>query len=164
MRCIEQVPADVPVGLHLCYGDYGHEHFKQPDSLRMQVDLVNALKAAAARPVDFLSFTVPQARDDAEYFAPLNDLQAGPETELYFALVPSHPGDQPEGTTAAQKENIDAALGSQDWGICTECGMGRVAADDVPALLDLHREEVAASVLRSVLLRARTSRRCSASV
>ena len=36
--------------------------------------------------------------------------------------------------------NIDAALGGQDWGICTECGMGRVAADDVPALLDLHRE------------------------
>jgi hypothetical protein len=140
MRCIEQVPADVPVGLHLCYGDYGHEHFKQPESLRMQVDLVNALKAAAARPVDFVSFTVPQARDDAEYFAPLNDLQAGPETELYFALVPYHPGDQPEGTTAAQKENIDAALGSQDWGICTECGMGRVAADDVAALLDLHRE------------------------
>ena len=49
-------------------------------------------------------------------------------------------GDQPEGTTAAQKVNIDAALGGQDWGICTECGMGRVAADDVPALLDLHRE------------------------
>jgi hypothetical protein len=25
-------------------------------------------------------------------------------------------------------------------GICTECGMGRVAAGDVPTLLDLHRE------------------------
>jgi hypothetical protein len=28
-------------------------------------------------------------------------------------------------------------------GICTECGMGRVAADDVPKLLDLHREILA---------------------
>jgi len=26
------------------------------------------------------------------------------------------------------------------WGICTECGMGRVEASDVPKLLDLHRE------------------------
>ena len=116
VRCIEQVPADVPVGLHLCYGDYGHEHFKQPESLRMQVDLVNALTAAAARPLDWASFTVPQARDDADYFAPLADLRAAPETELYFALVPYHPGDQPEGTTAAQKANIDAALGGRSVG------------------------------------------------
>jgi hypothetical protein len=143
VRCIERVPADVPVGLHLCYGDYGHEHFKQPESLRMQVDLVNALTAAAARPFDWASFTVPQARDDADYFAPLADLRAAPETELYFALVPYHPGDQPEGTIAAQKTSIDATLGGRAWGICTECGMGRVAAEDVPALLDLHREILA---------------------
>ena len=31
VRSVEHVPADVPVGLHLCYGDYGHEHFKQPE-------------------------------------------------------------------------------------------------------------------------------------
>jgi hypothetical protein len=40
---------------------------------------------------------------------------------------------------------IDASLaqspsGNRDWGICTECGMGRVASDGVPTLLDLHRE------------------------
>ena len=23
-RCVDQVPAEIPVGLHLCYGDYGH--------------------------------------------------------------------------------------------------------------------------------------------
>ena len=73
---------------------------------------------------------------------PLRDLTAGPETELYFALVPYHPDDQPDGTTAAQIEHIDTALaassaGRREWGICTECGMGRVAADDVPRLLDL---------------------------
>ena len=40
---------------------------------------------------------------------------------------------------------IDAELaespsGAREWGICTECGMGRAAAEDVPTLLDLHRE------------------------
>ena len=145
MRCVEQVPADVPVGMHLCYGDYGHRHFKQPESLRMQVELVNAVVSAAQRAVNFVSFTVPQDRSDADYFAPLRDLTAGVETELYFALVPYHPDDQPEGTTAAQAGHIDAGLaqstaGSREWGICTECGMGRVAADDVPRLLDLHRK------------------------
>jgi hypothetical protein len=149
VRCVDEVPADVPVGLHLCYGDYGHEHFKQPESLRMQVELVNAVVSAAHRPIDFVSFTVPQARADANYFAPLRDLTAGPETELYFALVPYHPDQQAEGTTAEQARNIDAALaqpttGRRDWGICTECGMGRVEPDDVPKLLDLHREIITA--------------------
>jgi len=145
VRCVEAVPADVPVGLHLCYGDYGHEHFKQPESLQMQVDLVNAVNASAPRPIAWASFTVPQARSDAGYFAPLRDLAAGAETELYFALVPYHPEDQPGGTTAEQVGHIDGALaessaGAREWGICTECGMGRVQAEDVTRLLDLHRE------------------------
>ncbi len=149
LRCVDRVPADVPVGLHLCYGDYGHQHFKQPESLQMQVDLVNAVVSAARRVVNWASFTVPQARSDAGYFAPLRDLTAGPETELYFALVPYHPDDQADGTTALQVEHIDTTLaesstGQREWGICTECGMGRVAADEVPRLLDLHREIVTA--------------------
>jgi hypothetical protein len=143
VRAIEQVPAGVPVGMHLCYGDYGHQHFKQPESLRMQVELVNAVVATAGRPVNWASFTVPQGRGDADYFAPLGALQAGAETELYFALVPYHPSEQPEATSAAQAEHIDAALaesaaGAREWGVCTECGMGRVAAEDVPTLLDIH--------------------------
>ncbi|MGB9185815.1 MAG: hypothetical protein WCB67_17315 [Solirubrobacteraceae bacterium] len=145
VRCVDRVPGDVPVGLHLCYGDYGHQHFKQPESVQLQVGLVNAVVSAAQRPVNWASFTVPQARNDPGYFAPLRDLTAGPETELYFALVPYHPDDQADGTTAEQAQQIDTALeqspaGQREWGICTECGMGRVAADDVPKLLDLHCE------------------------
>jgi hypothetical protein len=69
----------------------------------------------------------------------------GPETELNFALVPYHPAEQEAGTTAEQVRLIDAALASgrgadRSWGICTECGMGRVQREDVPALLDLHAE------------------------
>jgi hypothetical protein len=110
----------------------------------MQVDVVNAVTSGASRPLNWASFTVPQARADAAYFAPLGDLTPGPETELYFALVPYHPGDQAEGTTATQIEHVDAALGGgREWGICTECGMGRVDAGDVPKLLDLHREILA---------------------
>ena len=145
VRCIERVPADVPVGMHLCYGDYGHEHFKQPESLQMQVDLVNAVTAGARRAVNFVSFTVPQGRGDIAYFEPLAELRTGSETELNFALVPYHPDDQAPGTTAEQIEHIDAALlsssgGARDWGICTECGMGRADRGDVPRLLDLHSQ------------------------
>jgi hypothetical protein len=145
VRCIERVPADVPVGMHLCYGDYGHQHFKQPESLRMQVDLVNTVSSSAGRPLNFVSFTVPQGRNDIGYFEPLHELKTGDDTELYFALVPYHPDDQAPGTTAEQIEHIDGALsgsagGARQWGICTECGMGRVDSGDVPKLLDLHSQ------------------------
>ena len=150
VRCLEHVPADVPVGMHLCYGDYGHEHFKQPESLQMQVDLVNAVTSATPRPLNFVSFTVPQGRNDSAYFQPLGGLRTGSDTELYFALVPYHPDDQAPGTTAEQIEHIDALLsntsaGARHWGICTECGMGRVDAADVPRLLDLHSQILTSS-------------------
>jgi hypothetical protein len=148
-RCVDQVPAGIPVGLHMCYGDYGHQHFMQPESLTLQVRVLNAVTAAAGRPVSFVSFTVPQYQRDESYFAPLAGLTAGPDTELNFALVPYHPSAQAPGTTADQVRLIDAALaaspgGPRDWGICTECGMGRVSREDIPALLDLHRQIVAA--------------------
>jgi hypothetical protein len=44
VRCLERVPADVPVGLHLCYGHYGHQHFEQPDSR-------GEVRGAQARPL-----------------------------------------------------------------------------------------------------------------
>lgn len=145
VRCVDRVPADLPVGLHLCYGDYGHMHQIQPKSLECQVQLLSAVAAAASRPVDWASFTVPQDRRDEGYFAPLRELAVGPETELDFGIVPYYPADQAPGTTDDQVRAIDAALaksraGARDWGIATECGMGRVANGDVLELLDLHRD------------------------
>jgi len=149
VRCVNQVPDDVPAGLHLCYGDYGHQHFKQPESLALQVRVLNAVSAGAGREVSFVSFTVPQYQSDAAYFAPLADLRAGEQTELYLALVPYHPAEQAPGTTAEQVRLIDAVLagrgaGSPVWGVSTECGMGRAGREEIPGLLDLHQEIITA--------------------
>ncbi|MEY2402193.1 MAG: hypothetical protein QOJ08_2304, partial [Ilumatobacteraceae bacterium] len=73
-RCIDRVPADVPAGLHLCYGDYKHQHFKQPESLDLQVRLSNAVASQTARPLNWIAFTVPQNRSDKSFFAPLSGL------------------------------------------------------------------------------------------
>jgi hypothetical protein len=143
-RCIGRVPADVPAGLHLCYGDYQHRHFKQPESLDLQVRISNAVTARATRPVNWIAFTVPQDRRDDPFFAPLRELAVPPVTEVYLALVPYHPAQQAPGTTAEQVRLVDANLSGREWGICTECGMARADREDIPALLDLHREIVAA--------------------
>ena len=51
---------------------------------------------------------------------------------------------QADGVTAEQIRIIDDVLarsgaGEREWGICTECGMGRATREEVPTLLDLHR-------------------------
>ncbi|MGH9120289.1 MAG: hypothetical protein ACRD0A_21200 [Acidimicrobiales bacterium] len=142
-RYVDHVPADVPVGLHLCYGDYHHQHFQEPESLAMQVEVLNRTTAAATRRIDFVAFTVPQYQREPSYFEPLASLEASPDTGLFFALVPYHPDTQPEGTTAEQVSLIDGHLGDRPWGICTECGMARAERDEIPTLLDLHREIIA---------------------
>jgi hypothetical protein len=119
------------------------------ESLALQVRVLNAVAAAARRPVSFVSFTVPQYQREDGYFAPLAQLTADPGTELNFALVPYHPAEQAPGTTDAQVRLIDAALaaspgGGRDWGVCTECGLGRASRDEIPALLDLHSQIIAA--------------------
>jgi hypothetical protein len=139
VEAVEQVPADVPVGLHLCYGDYEHSHFREPESLELQVRVANRVVADASRAIDWFAFTVPQHQRSPEYFAPIADLDVGDRTELAFALVPYHPTDQAPGTTEAQVELVDERLGDRRWGICTECGMGRVAREEILDLLELHR-------------------------
>ena len=57
--------------------------------------------------------------------------------------MPYHPAEQKPGTTEEQVRLIDLNLTATEWGICTECGMARAERDDVPALLDLHREIIA---------------------
>ncbi len=144
VRCVEQVPEDVPVGLHLCYGDYQHQHFTQPESLDLQVRVSNAVAAAAGRTVSWLAFTVPQNRGDAPFFEPLRELSVPAETEVYLALVPYHPADQEPGTVDEQVRLIDSYLDGRVWGICTECGMARAERHEIPELLDLHREIIGA--------------------
>ena len=141
-RHLDHLPRDVPVGVHLCYGDAGHRHFMEPSSLATQVRLTNALAEGTARAPSWVSFTVPQNRADEDYFAPLAELRTGHATELYFALVPYHPDAQPPGTITTQVRMVDTHLpgSAGPWGVCTECGMGRAERSDVPRLLDLHRE------------------------
>ena len=49
-RHLDHPPPELPVGVHLCYGDAGHRHFMQPTSLATQVQLTNALTQRPGRP------------------------------------------------------------------------------------------------------------------
>lgn len=134
LRLSRQVPADVELGYHLCYGDVKHRHFKEPVDAGKLVDVANALAASLGRPLNWIHLPVPRDRFDEAYYAPLRDLRLRPETELYLGLV--HHTDGVEGTSRRIEIARRVISG---FGIATECGWGRRPPGTIPALLDIHR-------------------------
>lgn len=137
-RLSAAVPADVELGIHLCYGDLDAKHFVEPEDAGKAVSLANLIIESAGRTVNWIHLPVPIERSDDAYFAPLKDLKSGAKTELYIGLV--HGKDGVEGT----KKRIAAAKKFvKDFGIATECGIARVRTPE--AIRDLLRVHAGAA-------------------
>ncbi len=136
VRLSAAVPADVELGIHLCYGDFDGRHFVDPQDAAAMVDLANALAANIVHPLAYIHMPVPVARSDEAFFQPLRDLKLKPGTELYLGLV--HAADGAEGT---RKRIAAAGKYASDFGIATECGMARARKPDVVTrLLEIHAQ------------------------
>jgi hypothetical protein len=135
------VPADIPLGYHLCYGDPRPEpgapgqHFIQPADLGLCVEMANRISGAAERSVQWYTMPVPIDRDDDGYFAPLDHLALDGGTEIYLGLV--HHEDGLEGS---QRRADAAKRHLADFGVCTECGMGRKPREAIRPLLEIQRD------------------------
>ncbi len=140
VRLGNRVPPGVESGYHLCYGDLGHRHFKEPEDTANLVEVANAVSAGVKRRINWIHMPVPHNRTDEAYFAPLRNLKLQPGTELYLGLV--HFTDGVEG---ARKRIAAAQQVVADFGVATECGFGRRPAETIPELLRIH-SEVAAPV------------------
>lgn len=131
---MERVPSDVSQGLHLCYGDVSHRHWKEPD-LQLMVDFTNAVQGRLVRSVDYVHFPVPRTWLEASNYEPLKDLRLKPGTKVFLGLV--HRTDGLEGT----RKRIEAAkVHLAEFGVAASCGLGRRKAADIPDILALHRE------------------------
>jgi hypothetical protein len=129
------IPPAVEMGFHLCYGDSGGKHFKEPADTTLLVKIANAISTDSPRPIQWIHMPVPKERDDSAYFAPLKGLKLRPETRLFLGLV--HPGDGIEGT---RRRMAMAERFVKDFGIATECGFGRRPPETIPGLLRVHAE------------------------
>ena len=132
-RLCNVVPRGVDCLLHLCYGDFGHEHLLEPSDMRVMVDLSNAVLARLERPLELLHMPVPRERHDDAYFAPLAALDLPSGTELALGLV--HYTDGLQGTL---RRMATAKKYADDFAIATECGLGRRSPDTLARLLDIH--------------------------
>ncbi len=139
VRLGDHVPAEAEMGYHLCYGDVEHQHFVQPADTGKLVGIANGVAAGLNRPLDWIHMPVPRDRSDDAYFEPLRELRLHPRTELYLGLV--HITDGVDGANA-RIEAARRAVG--EFGVATECGLGRRPPETIPALLNLHAEVCAA--------------------
>ena len=135
VRIGDAVPEGVELGYHLCYGDLNHVHWKEPEDTENLVAVANGVAAGIGRSVQWLHMPVPRSRSDDAYFAPLDALALRPETQLFLGLI--HHTDGVEGT---RRRMATAEKFVSDFGIATECGMGRRPPETFPELLRIHAE------------------------
>jgi hypothetical protein len=135
-RLCAAVPADVELGLHLCYGDFAGRHFVEPKDASAMVEFANALVEASPHPLAYIHLPVPIERTDEAFHRSFGNLKLRPGTELYLGVV--HARDGAEGARA----RIDAARRyAPSFGIATECGMARARTEaTVRTLLGIHAE------------------------
>ena len=129
------VPADVELGYHLCYGEAGHKHFKEPEDTGKLVAMANGIAERLRRPLHWIHMPAPRNRDDEAYFAPLKGLRVHPETELYLGVV-----HMTGGVEGIQRRIAAAQTAVQDFGVATECGWNQRPVDTIPELLRRHAE------------------------
>ena len=138
-RLCAGIPADVELGIHLCYGDFGARHFVEPKDAAKLVEFANALSNVIAHPLAYIHMPVPMSRNDDAFHKPLRDLKLKVGTALYLGVV--HAGDGVEGA----KARIAAAQRYvPKFGIATECGMARArSVETVRKLLKIHSDVLA---------------------
>lgn len=134
---MNRVPSGVELGMHLCYGDISHKHWKEPD-LGVMAAFTNAVRAKLRRRLDYIHMPVPRDWTAPERFARLADFKLGAETRVYLGLV--HMTDGVEG---ARKRITAARRHLADFGVAASCGLGRRDPRDIPRILALHREVAA---------------------
>ena len=133
LRLTGAVDPEVELGFHLCYGGNNNRHFVQPKDSGHLVDMANVLAKEINRPVQWIHMPVPKDRVDTAYFEPMRRLALHDETELYLGLVHA---DDMQGTL----ERMGAArkVISKDFGVATECGLGRTPAELIDNILEIY--------------------------
>jgi methionine synthase II (cobalamin-independent) len=140
LRLLGAIEPNVEVGLHMCYGNLGGKHFTEPSDTKLVADfassILRGIQSQGQHRISWIHLPVPKNRDDVQYFIPLEKKLISElsehQTKLFLGLV--HPDDE-EGT----RNRISAAkrVITTDFGISTECGMGRFTKEQLRSVVKI---------------------------
>ena len=137
-RLTRQIPEDVLVGYHLCYGTFPEWPMYEPQDMAVVVNMANFALAESGRPVDWLHLAGPRylRSEDERFFAPLADLRA-PSTRVYLGIV--LPIDSIPGL---KRRQATASKFLDEFGVAMYCGFGRQPGRDGMQTMREHRDAV----------------------
>ena len=132
---LKELPSFVPegalLGLHLCYGTWGGWPMVDMQDLAVCVRVANEATAASPREFDYIHMpTTPEA--DESFFAPLAHLEIG-HARLILGIVHFH-----DGKGEFERRFEAASEYSQNFGVASVCGFGRVPADELDSVIEAH--------------------------
>ena len=127
-RLSQEMPEDVQLGFHFCFGTFGGWPAFAPRTLGETVELANGSVEAAGRRVDWVHIPTLDSTDDA-FYAPLARLDAK-GARVYLGAIHTMP------TLAARIAVARRFL--PEFGLAAYCGFGRMPPAELPRILDDH--------------------------
>lgn len=147
-RLASWVHNDAELTFHLCYGDSkfgaspfmgepaseeaaarGGRHILPRDASAI-VTLANGLSRHVPRRIDAIQAATVAAWNRRAHWQPLSGLALEADTEIYLGLLHAE-----DGVDGARTRSALAAEFLPEFGISTECGLGRHSADQLEAVL-----------------------------
>ncbi|MDS1112900.1 hypothetical protein RD149_03885 [Gordonia westfalica] len=152
-RLASWIPDDAELTFHLCYGDSkfgaspfmgdppdaeaaarGGRHILPRDATAI-VTVANGLSRHVSRPIDAIHAATVAAWNRRAHWQPLRNLAVEPSTEIFLGLLHAE-----DGAGGARKRAAIVSEFLPDFGISTECGLGRHSQAQLDAVVSAYRE------------------------
>ena len=134
-RLTSQIPEDVLVGYHLCYGTFPEWPMYEARDMGVIVRMANHAVAESGRRVDWLHLAGPRylRSEDERFFAPLADLEPGDARVFLGIVLPI------DGIPGLARRHRTASRFIDDFGVAMYCGFGRQPGRDGRETMEDHR-------------------------
>jgi hypothetical protein len=125
-RLTRQIPEEVLVGYHLCYGTFPEWPMYEARDMALLVRMANHALASSGRTVDWLHLAGPRylRSEDDGFFKPLDDLEPGDARVFLGIVLPI------DGLPGLERRHATASRHLSDFGVAMYCGFGRQPGAD----------------------------------
>ena len=137
-RLTPQIPEDVLVGYHLCYGTFPEWPMYEARDMGLIVRMANHAVARSGRRVDWVHLAGPRylRSEDDGFFRPLEDLDVGDARVFLGIVLPI------DGVAGLRRRHATASRHLADFGVAMYCGFGRQPGQDGMETMREHRRVV----------------------